>query len=206
MPKVSQSHVEKRREQIVQAAIRCIRSRGIAETRMRHIFQESGLSAGAVYNHFPSKLELIEHLAAESEKKWLEVFAGFQDRDDRAPREMLRELLAGMIDGLGQPAVVADIGCDVGIWAYAINKPSMQPICQRLFKTVAAGFDKLLTGNPGTATTECEDPTCSGGTHLLALLQGLGLQAALGMPLDLEFEKRRISAVIDALTEESNSC
>lgn len=64
-PKVSDAHKENRREQILEAAGRCFARKGYTETTMQEIFREAELSAGAVYNYFPSKLEiymaLMEH-------------------------------------------------------------------------------------------------------------------------------------------------
>lgn len=55
MPRVSDSHKENRREQIIEAASRCFSRRGYAATGMQEIFREAGLSAGAVYSYFASK-------------------------------------------------------------------------------------------------------------------------------------------------------
>ncbi|HLN64664.1 MAG TPA: TetR/AcrR family transcriptional regulator [Symbiobacteriaceae bacterium] len=58
MPKVSESHKENRREQILEAAGRCFSRKGYMATSMQEIFREAGLSAGAVYSYFKSKQEL----------------------------------------------------------------------------------------------------------------------------------------------------
>ncbi|MGI5168380.1 TetR/AcrR family transcriptional regulator [Spirillospora sp. CA-253888] len=60
MPRVSEEHLERRRQQILDAARVCFIRRGIHETSMQDIFTESGLSAGAVYRYFKSKNEIIE--------------------------------------------------------------------------------------------------------------------------------------------------
>ncbi len=60
MPRISAEQVEDRRNQIRAAAARCFARKGIQATTMREIFAEAGLSAGAVYNYFKTKDELIE--------------------------------------------------------------------------------------------------------------------------------------------------
>jgi AcrR family transcriptional regulator len=49
MPKVSQEHLERRRQQILEAATECFARQGFRGTSMQDIFDASGLSAGAVY-------------------------------------------------------------------------------------------------------------------------------------------------------------
>lgn len=59
MPRVSDQHLEARRAQIVEAAVRCFARQGFHATSMQDVFAESGLSAGAVYRYFPSKSALV---------------------------------------------------------------------------------------------------------------------------------------------------
>ncbi|MBC6464028.1 TetR/AcrR family transcriptional regulator [Actinomadura alba] len=59
MPKVSAEHLERRRQQILEAARICFIRKGVHETSMQDVFAESGLSAGAVYRYFKSKNDII---------------------------------------------------------------------------------------------------------------------------------------------------
>ncbi|WP_395106958.1 TetR/AcrR family transcriptional regulator [Actinomadura sp. SCN-SB] len=65
MPRVSEEYLERRRQQIVEAARRCFIRKGVHATSMQDIFAESGLSAGAVYRYFKSKNELIEAITGQ---------------------------------------------------------------------------------------------------------------------------------------------
>ncbi|MFQ6396683.1 TetR/AcrR family transcriptional regulator [Nocardia sp. KC 131] len=66
MPRVSEEHLERRRQQILDAAQLCFARKGFHETSMQDVFTESGLSAGAVYRYFKSKNDLIAALAAQT--------------------------------------------------------------------------------------------------------------------------------------------
>jgi AcrR family transcriptional regulator len=66
MPRVSDEHRERRREQILGAARRCFVRQGFHQTSMADIFTEAGLSAGAVYGYFKGKDELIAAIADEA--------------------------------------------------------------------------------------------------------------------------------------------
>jgi len=59
MPKVTQAHLDARRQQIVDAARARFASHGFARTSMADIVTESGLSNGAIYRYFTSKAEIV---------------------------------------------------------------------------------------------------------------------------------------------------
>ena len=60
MPKVSEEHMQARREQILDAASNCFARNGFHQTSMKDICEEAGLSPGAVYLQFSSKEDIIE--------------------------------------------------------------------------------------------------------------------------------------------------
>jgi TetR/AcrR family transcriptional regulator, transcriptional repressor of aconitase len=66
MPKVSEEHLAARRRQILDAALVCFSRGGFHQTSMQAIFEQSGLSPGAVYRYFKSKEEIVEAIAMET--------------------------------------------------------------------------------------------------------------------------------------------
>jgi TetR/AcrR family transcriptional regulator, transcriptional repressor of aconitase len=66
MPKVSEDHLEARRRQILDAALTCFSRDGFHRTPMQAIFEESGLSPGAVYRYFKSKDDIVAAIASET--------------------------------------------------------------------------------------------------------------------------------------------
>lgn len=63
MARVSQAHLDARREQILDAARLCFSRNGFHRTSMQDIINEAGLSAGAVYRYFPGKADIIRAIA-----------------------------------------------------------------------------------------------------------------------------------------------
>ncbi|MCW2528085.1 MAG: transcriptional regulator, TetR family [Pseudonocardiales bacterium] len=59
MPKVSQAHLDARRQQILDAARARFAIHGFARTSMADIVAESGLSNGAIYRYFTSKNDIV---------------------------------------------------------------------------------------------------------------------------------------------------
>lgn len=65
MPRVAAEHLSARRQQILDAAEVCFSQRGFHKTTMQHIIAQARLSAGAIYNYFNSKDEIIEAIAEQ---------------------------------------------------------------------------------------------------------------------------------------------
>jgi AcrR family transcriptional regulator len=66
MPKVDQSYLDARRQQIVDAARTRFASQGFARTSLADIVAESGLSNGAIYRYFTSKDEIVTAICNQS--------------------------------------------------------------------------------------------------------------------------------------------
>jgi AcrR family transcriptional regulator len=73
MPKVSDEYRTARREEILDAAVRCVAREGFHKTTMAHVIAESGLSAGSVYGYFKGKRELIKAIATRALSGFAEV-------------------------------------------------------------------------------------------------------------------------------------
>jgi AcrR family transcriptional regulator len=58
MSRVTDAHVEARRQSILDAAVRVFSTRGVAAATMAEVAEEAGLSAGAIYRYFESKQDL----------------------------------------------------------------------------------------------------------------------------------------------------
>ena len=53
---------QQRREEIIHAAHKCFVTKGFHATGMADIAREFGMSAGHIYNYFPSKTAIIEEV------------------------------------------------------------------------------------------------------------------------------------------------
>lgn len=65
MPKVSQSHLDARRQQIIDAARARFAAHGFARTSMADLVEACGLSMGAIYRYFTSKDEIIAAICGQ---------------------------------------------------------------------------------------------------------------------------------------------
>jgi AcrR family transcriptional regulator len=101
MPRVSEQYRKARRDEIALAAIRCLERKGVHDTSIADIVEESGLSTGAIYSHFSSKVELARYIVAEYLLPRLDYLRSTDDV--RTPREVLTTML-GVFAEDGLPA------------------------------------------------------------------------------------------------------
>ena len=66
MPKVTEAHLEARRQQILDAAWACFARKGYHQATMQDICRESDLSPGAIYRYFVSKEAILKATADRS--------------------------------------------------------------------------------------------------------------------------------------------
>jgi TetR/AcrR family transcriptional regulator, transcriptional repressor of aconitase len=184
MPKVSQSHLEARRQQILDAAIQCFARHGFHPATMQDIIRESGLSSGAIYKYFPSKEELIEAIAERRHTRELALIetAGSDGEITHTVERLIQSFFNLLIDTKEKK----ERRLAIQLWGEALRNP-------RILLTVRKGVDKprkVLTRllqqarDHGDLLPEC-DPEAMART-MIALFQGLVLQLAWDPSLEVE--------------------
>jgi len=88
MPKKSEAHMEARRQQILDAAIRCFARSGVQAASMRDIGREADLSLGALYVHFRNKQELIDAAFEAGNQRIEELQAALGGDEEQAAAVM----------------------------------------------------------------------------------------------------------------------
>jgi TetR/AcrR family transcriptional regulator, transcriptional repressor of aconitase len=166
VPKVSQEHLERRRQQILDAATDCFAKQGFHATSMQDIFRASGLSAGAVYRYFPSKNSLIKAIA---EKMLNEVLAPAIDAvSGQCPDPA---------DALASIAVIFEPGglrartlpVTVQVWAESFRDPEMADLARDMISHISKRLAQILpTGTPPEAAR-----------LIMAALQGFAVQSGV---------------------------
>lgn len=89
---------EARRLDILRAAARVFRRRGIAAAGMREIAEEAGLSPGNLYHYFSGKDEILLFCQERTVDRMLEAAAQARGTAAERLREVLRAHVLGMLD------------------------------------------------------------------------------------------------------------
>ncbi len=132
MPKVSEEHLEARRQQIIDAAVQCFARSGIHGTSLDDIRLEADLSRGAVYHYFKSKEDIIEALREQSLEEDEQLFEGLKENRPDLPL-WLRTLDKGMKRNLRTPGNI-DTRVAMFLWAEALLNERVLNSQRALFK------------------------------------------------------------------------
>ncbi|MFF5030248.1 TetR/AcrR family transcriptional regulator [Streptomyces collinus] len=177
MPKVTQQHMDARREQILGAARRCFLRDGFHSTSMQDLFAESGLSAGAVYRYFTSKDEMILAIAEENMRDVLDItLAVATDGQGQSMGAVMAELL----DVIRVKSAEEDVAAlAVLVWGEAMRDRSLAGKLDQLIGRIRANLVTLVREQqkrgalPANVTAEAIAST------MLSVLPGYILQVAL---------------------------
>jgi TetR/AcrR family transcriptional regulator, transcriptional repressor of aconitase len=163
MPKVSKEHLERRRQQILEAATECFARQGFHGTSMQDIFDASGLSAGAVYRYFPSKDSLIMAIAESALNEVLmPAIAAAGQRLD--PADALASVAALFEPGGLRTRTLA---VTVQVWAESFRDPQMAGLARDAANRICARLAQVLpAGTPPEAAR-----------LIMAALQGFVIQS-----------------------------
>jgi TetR/AcrR family transcriptional repressor of uid operon len=136
---------DRRRRQILDAALACFRRRGFHQATMQEICAEAGMSAGALYRYFGSKAEIIGAIAedkhADSDRAFLEATQTGTLID--ALSLIARDFFEKFAEGDG--ALIADIFAEairddaVAAPLLKINQNSMDYCAQAIKRAQARG-------------------------------------------------------------------
>ncbi|HML07654.1 MAG TPA: TetR/AcrR family transcriptional regulator [Xanthobacteraceae bacterium] len=133
MPKVSQAHLDARRAQVIEAASLCFSRRGLHGTTMQDIIRQSRLSAGAIYNYFGSKEEIIEAIADQRHAQEQQVIGNAGRHSD--PGDALARLLRLFFGSLHETDERERRRVGIQLWAEALHN-------ERLLAAVRRGVDE----------------------------------------------------------------
>jgi TetR/AcrR family transcriptional regulator, transcriptional repressor of aconitase len=184
MPRVSQNHLEARRQQILDAAIECFSRRGLHPTTMQDIIKESGLSSGAIYTYFASKEELIEAIAERRHamEEALIRSAGVENEITGTVDRLIDSFFELLVDKKEKK----ERRLAIQLWGEALRNP-------RILKSVRAGVNEprkvlaelLQQARVRGALSPGSDPEAIARV-MIALFQGFALQLAWDRSIKVE--------------------
>ena len=123
-PKVSEEHMEERRNQILDAAVATFSRKGLHQTTIEDIRLEAGLSRGAVYHYFKAKEDIIDAIRRRSAQQAEAIYAGAAEADDAESR--LLSLIDAIVSNMASPRSVEANRLGLFLWAESlVNKPIM---------------------------------------------------------------------------------
>jgi AcrR family transcriptional regulator len=191
MPRVSEEHMAGRREEILVAAKRCFAREGFHATSMRDIYRECGLSAGAVYNHYASKDDIVRALGeaalreAEAQRAAL---AGIED-----PIEALRLLAAGTRSALVREE---DLLMQLQLAGESVRNESVAEFSRLAFAATHETVTGLIGRAQGAGHLDPQLDADALARVLIGVFQGVVMQSAIGVPPPREAHIEAVRALL----------
>lgn len=177
MPKVSEAHVQARRQQVIDAAYRCFARKGFHQATMRDIYEEAQLSPGAVYHYFENKDEIIQASFDFDYQRSSDLFSAAVASDD--PMKTLEELLNFFLNGLKGAAALGASRVNVQGWGEALINPPLRESLHRVIDNYLDALSQVIrNGQKSGQIDPSLDPTAV-SRLLLSVYYGLELQLAL---------------------------
>jgi AcrR family transcriptional regulator len=184
MPKVSEEHAVARRQQIIDAAYRCFARKGFHQATMRDIYEEAGLSPGAVYHYFDSKHDIIAASFDFDYQRSSDLFAAAAASED--PLGALADLLDFLFRGLKEAAELRAGSVNVQGWGEALVNPSLRETVQRVLDIYRGATTQIILRAQANGEIAPEIEARAFANTLLSLYYGLELQLALDPTLDVD--------------------
>jgi len=184
-PKVSEEHMEARKEQILSAAIACFSEKGFHKTSMKDICTKAALSPGAVYSYFEGKDEIIESVCRSGEEQNRAIFQATREVDG-GPRQQIEFNLTGYQTMMEYPGIEQWLKADLMFYAEALTNERLKKLGHRNYQTI---FNELCSAveswkKAGFINKELKTDAIS--QVLFAMIQGLGTQRIINPELNLD--------------------
>lgn len=186
---------ERRRRQIMDAAIACFRRRGFHQATMAEICAEAGVSAGALYRYFSSKADIIGAIAEDKRGESDQTFLRAAEEQGFVPALCFaaRAFFQKFADGDG--GLIADI----------LGEAIRDDAVSESLRSADCGSVRIFTQAIAAAQARGEvdatlDPEIATNT-LFGALEGIGLRRAFCRETDADEAIRQFRALAERYLE-----
>jgi len=114
MARVTEAHVEARRNQILDAAWSCFAKRGYHQTTMQDIATDAGISAGAIYRYYASKEAVLAAITERNTERYAELLADIRS-ESSGPMDVLEAIGQTMLATFEDPLFETNTRLDIEI-------------------------------------------------------------------------------------------
>ena len=173
---------QQRREEIIHAAHKCFVTKGFHATGMADIAREFGMSAGHIYNYFPSKTAIIEEVISRGMEDFYKNSCALQESQGS-----YQETLDQVKRILGQALKKERIILSLELLAEASHDPELEKVLQ-------VADVKARTHLKDICYPDSEDPMDWIRVELgMATIEGLGLRFLRNPSLDFDAVCERVA-------------
>jgi AcrR family transcriptional regulator len=194
MPRVSQEHLEARRQQILDAARRCFIRKGFHGTSMQDVLREADLSAGAVYRYFRSKEEIIVTIATDAVAELGAAVEGAFDAEVPPP---LEDVLDGFFATLERLDATQDLTkLAIQVWEEALHSPLVAERFGEATGGLLASFTHLMETYQARGLLTPDVPAQQVAMAVASFLAGFIVRRAIHRDVDAAMFGKGVRALL----------
>jgi AcrR family transcriptional regulator len=183
MPKISEARRDERRQQILDAALRCFSRDGFHATTTADIIGEAGVSQGSLYLYFPTKEDIVVALADDRHQG--EAFLNALAQRESDPIRGLALLIELHGRSLSDASGLDARRVGIQGWGEALRNPCIRDsVVEGTTKVREAIVGLIERGQRTGQVRSTVDPDAA-ARLLIAVFQGLVLQVAWSEAVDL---------------------
>jgi AcrR family transcriptional regulator len=194
MPRVSQEHLDARKQQILDAARRRFVRNGFHATSMQDVLQEAELSAGAVYRYFKSKDDIIAGIVRDTLAAITAAVEQVLDTDVPPPLDEAIGSLLATVERLDDEQDAAKVALQA--WGEALRSPALAARVEEAFGTVTGSLARLVTTYQERGQITDEAPADDVARLLTAILHGFVIRRVVVGDVDAASFRSAFRAVL----------
>lgn len=177
---------QRRRSQILDAALACFRERGFRQTTIEEICAEAGISPGALYRYFGSKADLIAAIALEARAEADAILDALGEADGLVAglAELARAFFRAF-DADGDAGLLADI------WAEAARDPVLAAALRARDQAARRRISAAIEGAQARGEIYPALPADEAAETLMAALEGMALRRVMAGERQIDEPARR---------------
>ena len=183
-PKVSEEHIEARKQQILAAAIACFAEKGFHKTSMKDIFTKADLSAGAVYSYFESKDEIIAAVCQGGDEQNRMIFDAIREHEGDFTQQV-NVTMAMYSEIMGHPDILVWLKADLMFLAEAVTNEKLRELGTQNYQSVGKQLFEAIESWKAAGFINKDLPTEAIAQVLFSVIQGLGMQRVINPSMDV---------------------
>jgi len=185
---------EVRRRLILEAARECIVERGLAQTTVRDIAARAGISTGTITYHFATTDEILGEVLRSASTRFTETFLQEARRRTRSIDRLYYVIDVNLPD---HPDALGLWRLWLDLWARAARDPELARVHSERHVAERDALEELIAEGVASGEFRAVDARRV-AREFLGLLDGLGLQAAIG---DREMDVDEARALLRSAVE-----
>lgn len=194
-PKVPKAYLDARRNEIIEAACRCVAEKGFHKTTMQDIYEATNLSPGAVYNYFHSKKEIVTAAAEQGQRQTTDAIKSFATESNNALGNVVHMFLSTIKDD----DTLRSASANLELFAEAgRNHQIAEPVGKNMDAILTQIMEMVKHKQKDGVFSNLLDPLAVARV-LIALYYGLVIQRVLDLSMDVD----AYISVCDAIIEGS---